>query len=384
MEETSLEADIDDWFIESLKLYSDLHVFELQEPTQVIEWTAEKSVCVAGYSTTKTNEILELLLPQKLFAKGNQGLCSERDFKVGHGGFSEESVNCLKHIAGTRCVVTSGAPGSKLQVWQIGEDDSDTIKNTGCIEPKISSDKQCRIASGSAGAACVLHGSEFRDIQITELASGRVLYAMDSGSSDPVSGLQFVDGDTFLVCGERGDLCLCDTRAPSALQMGRPGDRGGGSFWNMGLKRGPSPPDAAASRTVAQLSSSGQVVVSDLRDSRGPLCRAQLNVPHKTPPCPDLVTVTWAPALSDHLAVSGFDGTVQIYDTADWGPELKETEPLFTHRGHVMSSGFEADADAALVTTHVWHPWKPRTVLSAATDGSLHVWDWVDDRAGNT
>ncbi|KAG5844505.1 hypothetical protein ANANG_G00163210 [Anguilla anguilla] len=330
MEETSLEADIDDWFIESLKLYSDLHVFELQEPTQVIEWTAEKSVCVAGYSTTKTNEILELLLPQKLFAKGNQGLCSERDFKVGHGGFSEESVNCLKHIAGTRCVVTSGAPGSKLQVWQIGEDDSDTIKNTGCIEPKISSDKQCRIASGSAGAACVLHGSEFRDIQITELASGRVLYAMDSGSSDPVSGLQFVDGDTFL------------------------------------------------------LSSSGQVVVSDLRDPRGPLCRAQLNVPHETPPCPDFVTVTWAPALSDHLAVSGFDGTVQIYDTADWGPELKETEPLFTHRGHVMSSGFEADADAALVTTHVWHPWKPRTVLSAATDGSLHVWDWVDDRAGNT
>ncbi|KAJ8342818.1 hypothetical protein SKAU_G00327460 [Synaphobranchus kaupii] len=380
MEETSLEADIDDWFIESLKIYSDLHVFELQEPTQVIEWTAEKSICVAGYSTTKINEILELRLPQKLFAKVKQGLCPERDFKVHHGGFSEDPVNCLKHIVGTRCVVTSGAPGSKLQVWQIG-DDSDIIKKTGCIEPKNSSKKRCKIASGAAGVACVLHGSEFRDIQLTELASGRVLYAVESDSSDPVSGLQFVDADTFLVCSESGALCLCDTRVPSALRRAHSGDEGA-SFWRAGLKKGPSPSDAVSCR-VARLSSSGQVVVSDLRDLSGPLCRAQLGVQQKSP-CSDFMAVTWAPALNGHLAVSGFDGTVQIYDTADWGPESKETQPLFVHKGHVMSSGCGADTDTVLTTTHVWHPWKPRTVLSAATDGSLHVWDWVDTRAGST
>ncbi|KAJ8275692.1 hypothetical protein COCON_G00074440 [Conger conger] len=379
MEETSLETDIDDWFIESLKIYSDLHVFELQEPTQVIEWTAEKSICVAGFSTTKINEILELHLPQKLFAKGNQGLCAERDFKVGHGGFSEDPVNCLKHIARTSCVVTSGAPDSKLQVWQIGEDDSDMIKKTGCIEPKNSSKKHCKIASGTTGVACILHGSEFRDIQITELASGTVLYATESDSSDPVSGLQFVDADTFLVCGESGDLCLYDTRAPSALQRACCGDQGGSS-WTMGQRKSPSLSDGVSCR-VAQLSSTGQVVVSDLRDLRGPLCRAQLNVQQKTPSS-DFMTVTWAPSLNGHLAVSGFDGTVQVYDIADWGPELKETQPVFVHRGHVMSSGFEADD--ALITTHIWHPWKPRTVLSSATDGSLHVWDWVDNRAGST
>ncbi|KAJ8266575.1 hypothetical protein GJAV_G00132050 [Gymnothorax javanicus] len=219
--------DIDDWFIESLKLYGDLHVFELQEPTQVIEWTADKSICVAGYSPSKTNEILELLLPQKLLAKCKPGLCPERDFKVGHGGFSEDPVKCLKLVTGTRCIVTSGASDCKLQVWQIGEDDSDIIKKTGYIEPKNSSKKWCKLACGSAGVACVLHGSEFKNIQITELASRRVLYTVETDSSDTVTGLQFLNADTFLICGESGDLCLYDKRVPSAPQLNYHGDKGG-------------------------------------------------------------------------------------------------------------------------------------------------------------
>ncbi|MCJ8740889.1 hypothetical protein PDJAM_G00064280 [Pangasius djambal] len=115
--------EADDWFMQSLTLYKDLHVFQLEHPTKSIEWTGEKSICVAGYSSEK-NEILELLLPLKLYAKGNQGLCPERDFKVQHGGFSDEPVECLRHIYGKRCVVTSGRHNSKLQVWDIGEDDS--------------------------------------------------------------------------------------------------------------------------------------------------------------------------------------------------------------------------------------------------------------------
>lgn len=51
-------------------------------------------------------------------------------------------------------------------------------------------------------------------------------------------------------------------------------------------------------------------------------------------------------------------------------------QPIFVHRGHDLC---EEKADASLVvTTHVWHPWRPRTLLSAASDGSIHVWDWVD------
>lgn len=43
-----------------------------------------------------------------------------------------------------------------------------------------------------------------------------------------------------------------------------------------------------------------------------------------------------------------------------------------------MSTGPESEFSPTVVTTHSWHPWRPRTLLSAGTDGSLHVWDWVD------
>ncbi|RXN27007.1 WD repeat-containing 73 [Labeo rohita] len=92
----------DDWFMESLNAYKDLHLFQLEHPTKVIEWTGDKNICVAGYTGARS-EILELLLPLKLYAGENQGLCAERDFKVQHGGFSEEPVENLIHIPGTRC-----------------------------------------------------------------------------------------------------------------------------------------------------------------------------------------------------------------------------------------------------------------------------------------
>lgn len=79
------------------------------------------------------------------------------------------------------------------------------------------------------------------------------------------------------------------------------------------------------------------------------------------------------------MSSSGFDGTVQIYDVTSWEGTRSQVEPLFTHRGHIF---LEEDVDTApLVTTHTWHPSKPKTLLSAASDASVHVWDWVDPRA---
>ncbi|KAG9462155.1 hypothetical protein GDO78_014805, partial [Eleutherodactylus coqui] len=37
--------ECEDWLLESIKLYNDLHDFALQEATRVIEWTGEKSAC---------------------------------------------------------------------------------------------------------------------------------------------------------------------------------------------------------------------------------------------------------------------------------------------------------------------------------------------------
>ncbi|XP_048838948.1 WD repeat-containing protein 73 [Brienomyrus brachyistius] len=370
------EVGVDDWLIDSLQLYSDLHVFELQDPTQVIEWTSDKSICVAGYKGTQSHEILELLLPQKLSTKDNQGLCPERDFKVHHGGFSEEPISCLKYILGSRCVVTSGFPGSSLQIWQIGGDDTDAIKRTGCINHNNKSEKSCKLASGVSGVAPrVLHGSQIRDVQLTDLQSGRSLYTAGEDLPDIVSSLRFVDADVFLVCTGSGDLWVGDIRDASAFRRNPVGEPDG-SYWCMDLRKDTLPSDPAAC-TVARLSSASRAIVSDLRNLKSPICRAQLNIPHGDAGC-DFLSVTWAPALDNCLAVSGFGGMVHIYDITAWRPELTEPQSLFVHKGHIISAGPENDFSPTIVTTHSWHPWRPRTLLSAGTDGSLHVWDWVD------
>ncbi|KAL4630907.1 WD repeat-containing protein 73 [Arapaima gigas] len=287
-------ADEDEWLIESLRRYSDLHVFELQEPTRVIEWTSDKSVCVAGYRAAKKHDILELLLPQKLSAKDNRGLCPERDFKVQHGGFSQEPVNCLKYILGTRCVVTSGDPGSSLQLWQIAADDSDAIKKTGYIHVKRKGKTTRKLASGLGGAPAVLHGSQIGDVQLTDLTSGQALYTAGEDSSDAVGALRFVDASVFLVCAESGELRVGDVREPSALRRAAAAGEQGESCCCMDLKDG----------AVARLFSTAQVVVSDLRDLRRPLSQARLNI-RSGAASSHFLTVSWAPALHNCLSVSG-------------------------------------------------------------------------------
>ncbi|MBN3304199.1 WDR73 protein, partial [Amia calva] len=304
-----------------------------------------------------------------------QGLCPERDFKVEHGGFSDTPIHCLKHVLGTRSVVTSGPPESPLQIWRIGGDDSDVIKRTACIEASTGSRSQRKVAPSLSGKPCVLHASQVNDTALTDLESHRSLYSVDTDCADRVSGLEFVSADEFVVCSDRGHLWLCDVRDPAGLQSVASPEQEG-LQWCMGLKKRHVHTDPAAC-AVARLSSACQVLVTDLRSPRSPLCQAKMTI-HQDAPCLDYMTVTWAPALDQCVAVSGFNGAVHIYDTQSWGPAATEAEPLFIHKGHRMSHDPDRDRDSVVVTTHVWHPWKPRTVLSAATNGSLHVWDWAD------
>uniref|UniRef100_A0A8C8C8D2 WD repeat domain 73 n=1 Tax=Oncorhynchus tshawytscha TaxID=74940 RepID=A0A8C8C8D2_ONCTS len=314
--------------------YNNIHEYQLEHPTKVIEWTAEK----------------ELLLPLKLFADDNQGLCAERDAKVVHGGFSDGAVHSFeKTVNGyfqtlVSCVVTNDGFSSKLLVWDLGGGDCGDI----------------------------LHGSQISDIQLTELMSGKPLYSVDNN-------LFYIHCSLFGLLAVYfslvpGDLYVGDTRKPSALQQTPAGGREGAQ-WCMGVKTDLFSSDPS-SCSVARLSSSCQVFVSGLRDLRAPVSKAQLDVQRKTTDN-DFLKVTWAPALDNCLAVSGFDGMVEIYNTASWRPELVEFQLIFVHRGHTMSED-QFDTSSAVVTTHVWHPSRPKTVLSAAVDGSVHLWDWVD------
>ncbi|XP_032364835.1 integrator complex assembly factor WDR73 [Etheostoma spectabile] len=367
MEETDFNDILDDWFIETLKTYKDLHVYQLDHPTQVLEWTSGRTVCVAGYSSSK-NEILELRLPLKLFADENKGLCAERDFKVVHGGFSEGPVRCLRHVPGTRCVVTNDGRSSDLQVWTVGGDDSDVIRRTGSVKGRrsVASDGGSRIAARPPSR--VLHGARSGDVTLTQLASGQSLYALETDSADPLSSLQFVSDAVFLAACRNGDVYIADTRTPAAPQVSPgPASRGDSVLWWT---------DALGDRVV-RVSSSGQVVISDLRDLGEAVSRVQLDVQSHRCSLGD-VRVSWAPALDGCIAVSGLSGAVQIYETSVWRTEQRgDVQPLFEHRGHAVSS----PSDDVFVSAHAWHPERPRTLLSAASDGSVHLWDWVDQSA---
>ncbi|KAM4796310.1 integrator complex assembly factor WDR73 [Rhinophrynus dorsalis] len=360
----------DEWLVESISLYKDLHDFELQDPTRVIEWIGGKSICVAGYDRSKRNEILQLLVPQKLHTKENPGLCPERDLKVEHGGFIDEPVYCLKHIPESSLLVTSGLTSGPVRIWQIGAEDKDVIKPIGTIHSEAGKETWTKIATTTTVSPRVLHGSQANRIQLTEIESSKLIYTPDLTSSDSVSTLSFLDCNTFHVCCVNGRQYIADIRQPR--ETGEGSVAPSSAQWCATVK----PWKQETCSAIASLSSEGHMMITDTRDLSTPLKCSRCSVPDPAP-SEQFLCVCWAPELADCISISGFDGTVQIYNTQCWDGTMEEREALFTHRGHSVL-GESEDGRTPKVTAHTWHPWKERTVLSTASDGSLHIWDWTN------
>uniref|UniRef100_A0A3B4AZD0 WD repeat domain 73 n=1 Tax=Periophthalmus magnuspinnatus TaxID=409849 RepID=A0A3B4AZD0_9GOBI len=348
--------------------YTDLHVYQLEHATRVLEWTSGRTVCVAGFSSSK-NEILELSLPLRLLAEQNKGLCAERDFKVVHGGFSEAPIHSLKHIPGTRFAVSSDGQSSSLLLWDLGGDDSDVIRRTGQIDIKCES-----LVGGQEGrkmaappSRCsepkILHGATTNDL-CTLLISSNVNSSCLSSAcavSEPLSCLQFLSEGVF-VCGSvNGSVLEVDSRSPAPPTCHPAPLPSDSTAWSM---------DVCGGGLVVRSRASGHTVVSDLRKMDSRLAQAQVTASDGKNR--GSLNVTWAPALQHHIALSGVNGLVQIYNTSLWGAELQPAHAQFEHRGHVVSS----HEDDVITTSHAWHPERPRTLLSAASDASVHVWDW--------
>nr|DBA32426.1 TPA: hypothetical protein GDO54_000220 [Pyxicephalus adspersus] len=355
--------------VESIRLYKDLHDFELQDPTRVIEWIGEKSICVAGYDGTKTNEILQLLVPQKLQIKENQGLCPERDLKVEHGGFSQYPVYSLKHVPGHSLILTSSPASGLVQVWKIGAEDKDVIRPTSTIQSDVGKDTWTKMAVPVTSSPGVLHGSHMNNVQLTEIESNKQIYTLATLGSEALGSLSFLDENTFLLCGLSGTLMLADIRQSEIASEGSLAlSASCNSHWIATVKPG--------HKDIASLSSEGHIVIIDSRELKTPLKCAKGKVSVSSTP-ESFMCINWAPRLDGCISVSGFDGTVQIYDTKSWDESLKERDVLFTHKGHAVM-GLCEDGGIPQVTCHTWHPWKERTLISAANDGSLHMWDWLD------
>lgn len=121
----------------------------------------------------------------------------------------------------------------------------------------------------------------------------------ETGSADPLSSLQFVTNNVFLAGCRNGNVFIADIRTSAAPQLlPSPGTSGESSLWWMDASTGPS------SCRIIRLSSSGQTVISDLRNPGAAVSWAQLDI--QTRRCNlDDVKVSWAPVLDNCVAVSG-------------------------------------------------------------------------------
>nr|XP_061789105.1 WD repeat-containing protein 73-like [Nerophis lumbriciformis] len=362
MEEFEFDEILDDWFIDSLKAYKDLHVYQLEFPTRVIEWTSAKTVCVASCDAFNKNHILELGLPPKLFAQ-QQGVCAERDFRVLHGGFCPGPVSVLKHFPGTRLIVTNDGRTSDLLVWNLGGDDSDVIAEEASVAGSKESQGGVKVAARTAAQAEVVHGRRVADVKLTHLDTGQSVYTLASLNEELVSSFHFASDAVFLIACGNGDVHTVDTRVSTPPRCDPappfPSCRG---VWRTDVRES----------QLVRVSTCGRTAISDPRSPAVVVRRARL-APGKVPGDPEDVTVSWAPGLDDVVAVSGFNGNVQIYDTSSWTSDPRDVDPLFEHGGHTVCS----PQGGAVVARHLWHPQKSRTLVSAASDASLHVWDWI-------
>ncbi|KAM9783251.1 integrator complex assembly factor WDR73 [Neosynchiropus ocellatus] len=359
-----LEEAEDGWFFDSLKKYQDLHMYQLEGAANVLEWTSPQTVCVASRHGD-SSQILELQLPLKLLVEVNKGLCAERDFRVTCGAFTDAPVSGLKHVTGTRCVVTSGGRSSDLQLWDLSEEAGGTIKRTGSV-PGLGGDS----GGGKVQMAIrpclrdVVHGAQSDDVALSSLTTGKTLsHHVLAPAAEPLASLHFISEDVFLAACFNGSVYVVDTRAtrPPQVHGGSAGDR-----WWTAVSAGSDLTDC----NLIQLSGSGLAVVWDLRSPATSKRHAQLDV-QGIGGDSEHVRVSWAPALDNTFSVSGFGGNILIYDSSVWGAESHQVGPLFEHRGHMVTDGL------TMVTAHIWHTERPRTLLSAASDGSAHLWDWI-------
>uniref|UniRef100_A0A2D4LXF8 WD repeat-containing protein 73 n=1 Tax=Micrurus spixii TaxID=129469 RepID=A0A2D4LXF8_9SAUR len=292
------------------------------------------------------------------------------------------SLLCFFLICAFSLLVTSGPPDSGLQVWCMEPEETDMIKLLSVISPTKTEDTSwSKIPTSCAKPACVLHGQRISNLQMTEIESEKSLWVAGSDSLDKIASLDFLDEATAVVCGAKGQLFLVDFRQQQGIlgeleEAQTPWAQTERPSWCAGVGSGEAP-------LIARLSSGGLVVLTDIRHPSSPLKMAQCCAPTSNLRGADFLSISLAPVLGNNLAVSGFDRTVQVYNTQDWDSSGQEAKPVFIHKGHIFGTPGK-DGGSPVVTTHTWHPWKPQTLLSAASDGSLHVWDWSDPRTSKS
>ncbi|CAI8011413.1 WD repeat-containing protein 73 [Geodia barretti] len=221
------EADEEkDWVLDSLDRYERLHVFELQEPTLCMEWSHDgTALFLAGFSQVKHNELLQLILPEKLIAADKQTLLAGRDFKISRGALAKGPIHHIRCADQIRNVIITSGLGPELTVWEPDPGSPDLLVSTGNVAtPTPTStdpDTTELLISWTFGhPQSLVSGSSLNTLQVTDLNTLQPLWSYTPkdkrGSDVAIHAVESLSGENhiFLTCSDRGELILWDSRVP--------------------------------------------------------------------------------------------------------------------------------------------------------------------------
>lgn len=358
----------DDWLFDSIRMYHNLFMYDLQHGITAMDWTDGTSLCIATSSDSR-HELAELTLPDKLLKSSQEeaGLIKNRDFHMNTGCYCPERVACLKHVPNSRVVATSPLTDQcTIQFWHLDTEDSDLIQNVSTV--KNLKDKGCPAhITPVPDTPDLMFGSHLDNLCVVDSSTGQIKHnSTGLQRHEKISSLGFTDGNSLVCCcQETGDLVTFDLRENFTKIKDEHTNTLNNTtarecYWTSTVKES----------SLVTMSSSGHIQKLDPKD----LSKAVSHVVTGLATTSDLryLTINVSQKCDNTIYVSGFDSDVYVFDLNP--SAINNTKPIFTHQGHRRNA---TNSNNRLTTvTHILHPWQHDLVLSAATDGSLHAWQY--------
>lgn len=373
MNSGKMDSD-EEWFFDSVKNYKDLFMYDLQHHVTCMDWINNKNLIVATSSVDR-NEVIELSVPDKLVSDDGEtaNLSKDRDFHQTNGGFSTLQICCVKHIPQSRQVCTSNEVEPGIQVWQLGSKETDLIipvnKFTSLNTGKCNKRSFDKIAVCDNKPSLVVFGSSLNTLCCLNLDNQKVTALIEGPEDNFISEIKFIDENTVLCCSEKsGEIILIDLRnnKKDSLKITNKKDCYKDNYWTMDVMVD----------TLYRLSSAGNIILSDLRNGANNVYK-EVETCHRSRTNQSGIVIKASPQHRNRVSISGFDGNIYIYDTIKepiGESEYLFTESIFKHEGHVKNCSDQSDN--VKTVAHLWHPCKPDLLMSSATDGSLHAWEY--------
>lgn len=255
------------------------------------------------------------------------------------------------------------------------ETDSHMIEKTGRVE-NIAPTSHAAVVDANDSLA--VFGNTTTNICVYDVHTSQCVFDTSTGllASEEISRLFFADQHCVLSCGQTsGTVTVWDVRAglvafelPRAVQtINSCSMNQSHTAWTCDRLSHCGPVS-----TLLLLESVGQVIIIDIRHGCQNHDVLSLSTGQTFSPASDEHMTIRASFCEKLFAISGKDSAVNIYALSSSSDQ--EVNPVFVHTGHRPVAGM---AEPTVWTTS-WHPDSvPNSLLSAASDGSLHAWQFI-------